>query len=225
VTTHYDVLGVHPGAQPEVVRRAYLDLARALHPDRTHGAAPADAEVAARRMQEVNEAWRVLREPASRAAYDRALLGRRPLARATADRPPPRHLAEEEDDEDLDRPFTSAPAEPGDLGLSVVRALPWLTVAVILAAIFVFTAFAGHDEGPRGPQDLVGRCVSSGNVAAINPVPCQGPNDGKVVLVVDQASLCPDGSTSRPTGTEWLCLEPSNPIPPPATLPSTTVAG
>jgi hypothetical protein len=132
---------------------------------------------------------------------------------------------EEDDDEDLDRPFTSAPAEPGDIGLSFVRALPWLTIAVILGAIFVFTAFAGHDRSPQGPQDLVGRCVSSGNVATVVAVPCQGPNDGKVVLVVDQASLCPDGSSSRPiAGDHWLCIEPNNPIPPPPTLPpSTTV--
>jgi hypothetical protein len=215
-------------AAPEAVRRAYLDLARTLHPDRTHGDAPADAELAARRMQEVNEAWRVLREPASRAAYDRALsLGRRPSFRPAADPPPPRHAVEDEDedDDDLDVPFTSAPAQPGDLGLSVVRALPWLTVAVVLGAIFIFTAFAGNDHTAQGPQELVGRCVSSGDVAAINAVPCQGPNDGKVVLVVDQASLCPDGATSRPiAGNHWLCLEPNNPIPPPPTLaPSTTV--
>jgi hypothetical protein len=226
VATHYDVLGVPQNAAPEVIRRAYLDLARALHPDRTHGEAPADAELASRRMQEVNEAWRVLREPASRAAYDRAhSLARRSVSRPAAAAPPPRHLFEDDDD-DLDRPFISAPAEPGDIGVTIVRALPWVAITVVLGAIFVFTAFAGNDRQPSGPQDLVGRCVSSGNVAAIVAVPCQGPNDGKVVLVVDRASLCPDGSSSRPIeGDQWLCLEPNNPIPPPPTLPpSTTVA-
>jgi hypothetical protein len=217
VATHYDVLGVSQNASVEDLRRAYLDLARSLHPDRTLGAAAAEAELASRRMQEVNEAWRVLKEPASRGAYDRAIAAKRRQTRSST----PRHAAAGEEDEDLDKPFVSAPAQPGDLGVSVVRALPWLTVTAILVIIFVFTAFAGK-HGAKTTEDLVGKCVSSGNVATVNAVPCQGPNDGKVVLVVDRASLCPDGSTSRPVpGNEWLCLEPSTRVPV-VTFPSTT---
>jgi hypothetical protein len=221
VATHYDVLGVSQHASVEDLRRAYLDLARALHPDRTLGASATEAELASRRMQEVNEAWRVLREPASRAAYDRALVGGRRIARPSS---PPRHAAGpvEEDDDDLDLPFTSAPAQAGDIGVSVVRALPWLAVTAILVIIFVFTAFAGK-HGAKSTDDLVGKCISSGNASAVNAVPCQGPNDGKVVLVVDRASLCPDGSNSRPVeGNLWLCLEPSNRIPPVSLAPTTT---
>jgi hypothetical protein len=211
VATHYDVLGISQKATPHEVRRAYLDRARLFHPDRTHGATPGDAEAAARRMQDVNEAWRVLRDPSSRAAYDRALSG----ARLPPSRPPrpPRPTAapyeDDADDDDLDRPYPQRPAEPGDIGVTVVRGLPWVAVAVVLAAIFVFTAFAGRGDGTSSPRDLIGKCVGSDVARTLESVPCGGPNDGLVVLVVDRASLCPNGSESRSiAGNRWLCLEP-----------------
>ena len=216
MATHYEVLGIAPTAAQEDVRRAYLTLARELHPDRTLGASVAQAELASRRMQEVNEAWRVLREPASRAAYDRAIAGgRRPTRPAAATTAPsaPRHLADDDDDPDLDTPFRSAPAEPGDLGVVVVRALPWVAVLVILGAIFVFTAFAGNREEPAGPEELVGRCVATGSASAVVAVPCEGPNDGEVVLVVSRPSLCPDDASSLPLRDRYLCLQPFNDIP------------
>lgn len=65
--THYDVLGVVPTAATADVRRAYLELARAHHPDRSGG----DAAT----MRAVNAAWAVLGDPGRRAAYDRSLSG------------------------------------------------------------------------------------------------------------------------------------------------------
>lgn len=221
MATHYDVLGASPHASTEDLRRAYLRLARELHPDRTLGSPTPDAVRAARRMQEVNEAWRVLREPASRDAYDRWLAGGRRTQRpvespATAGPPrPPRHALRPEDDEDLDTPFTSAPAEPGDVGVSVARALPWLAIGVILVAIFIFTAFAGGgDDDPSGPASLIGRCVSSGGASELVPVPCEGPNEGEVVLLVSRSSLCPKGTTGLSVSEgDWLCLKPHNDVP------------
>lgn len=224
MATHYDILGVASDASPDDLRRAYRDLARALHPDRTIGEPTDDARRAAGRMRDVNEAWRVLREPTRRAAYDRSLAavaGRAatggpsgPAAGGTAGHP--NHAAA-----DLDFDFdlsTLAPrAQPGDLGLSVVRALPWLAVGIVLAAIFVFTAFAGSHRTSDDPGDLVGRCMSTGASSAVVPVPCDAPNDGEVVLVVDRASLCPDGSSGRPVaGDRWLCLEPHGRPPSPS---------
>lgn len=57
----YEVLQVHPRAEPDVIRAAYRILARRYHPD--HGGD-------ARRMIELNDAWDVLGDPARRAAYD-----------------------------------------------------------------------------------------------------------------------------------------------------------
>src|SRR5450759_4367908 len=57
----YEVLQVHPRAEPDVLRAAYRVLARKYHPD--HGGD-------ARRMITLNDAGDVLGDPVRRAAYD-----------------------------------------------------------------------------------------------------------------------------------------------------------
>lgn len=66
---YYRVLGVDRGAPEADIKKAYRKLVRQHHPDVSKAA---DAQV---RMQEINEAWEVLKDPEKRAAYDR--LGQR----------------------------------------------------------------------------------------------------------------------------------------------------
>lgn len=180
MATHYEVLGVDGGATDDEVRRAYLRRARELHPDRRAGAT--------REMQDVNEAWRVLREPGARRAYDRSLA------------PPPPAVGPD------DVPYRHPPADPHDLGVRVVRGLPWVVAAVVLAAIFVFTAFAGGDGGAPSGYDFGGTCVPSAG-GSPRAVPCE-PGVEEVVLVVTRQSQCPRGTSTLPVGDEWLCLRP-----------------
>jgi DnaJ-class molecular chaperone len=63
---YYDILGVPPKADAGEIRKAYRLLALKWHPDRN----PADPWAASRFMQ-LGEAYRVLRDPVRRAAYDR----------------------------------------------------------------------------------------------------------------------------------------------------------
>jgi hypothetical protein len=82
--TYYDVLGIWPDAAPDAVKQAWRRLVRDLHPDRGGSAAAFDA---------VQRAYDTLRDPNSRAEYDRSLrAGRRvqiPYEPAHH-RPPPR---------------------------------------------------------------------------------------------------------------------------------------
>jgi hypothetical protein len=61
----YHLLGVAPDAEREVIDAAYRAMARKYHPDVNR------APDAPRRMQAINDAYAVLRDPAQRAAYDR----------------------------------------------------------------------------------------------------------------------------------------------------------
>jgi chaperone modulatory protein CbpM len=79
VRDHYEVLGVSRRAPADDVLRAYRTLARRYHPDVYRG------PDAGRRFAEVDEAYRVLRDPPARAGHDRS---RRPARKAVTAVPP-----------------------------------------------------------------------------------------------------------------------------------------
>ncbi|HUQ63506.1 MAG TPA: J domain-containing protein [Acidimicrobiales bacterium] len=79
VATHYEMLGVAPGATHDEIQRAYRQLARDNHPDTKAGAPSAAAEHAREIMATVNAAWTVLGDPARRRAYDAELQRRSSL--------------------------------------------------------------------------------------------------------------------------------------------------
>ncbi len=80
---YYAVLGVGPGAEPEVIKAAYTALARKHHPD---------AGGSLQRMREINEARDVLCDPQRRSRYD-LFRGERNRAerceRGEPEKPPP----------------------------------------------------------------------------------------------------------------------------------------
>lgn len=67
---HYQTLQVSRNAETEVIEKAYKALSLKYHPD---VAAPHAVADATRRMQAINEAYRVLRSPEARMRYDRSL--------------------------------------------------------------------------------------------------------------------------------------------------------
>ena len=64
-TDYYDVLDVDKKATPEEIRKAYLKLSMANHPDKNPG-----DEAAKRRFQQISEAYQVLSDPKLRSKYD-----------------------------------------------------------------------------------------------------------------------------------------------------------
>ena len=68
--TWYDVLGVLPDAPPDDIREAWQARQSALQASTLTGASPEVLTAADRARQVVQEAWRVLADPATRESYD-----------------------------------------------------------------------------------------------------------------------------------------------------------
>ena len=67
--THYERLGVGPGADSHTLRQAFRSRSKALHPDTTS----LPAAEAARQFRLLREAYDQLQDPTRRAAYDASL--------------------------------------------------------------------------------------------------------------------------------------------------------
>jgi TonB family protein len=80
VPTHYETLGVSPTAEDVVIDAAYRALMKRYHPDAQGQSAAAEA-----RAKAINEAYRVLKDPALRARYNEDL--QRPTNQERARRP------------------------------------------------------------------------------------------------------------------------------------------
>lgn len=67
-TNYYELLGVHPGASAEEIKRAFFTKSKELHPDRDPGNPALHS-----RFVELSEAYRVLSREESRRNYDHQL--------------------------------------------------------------------------------------------------------------------------------------------------------
>lgn len=206
---HYETLGVPPTASADEVRTAYLRRARALHPDRQTGLSADARDRAGQAMVQVNSAWNVLKDPASRRRYDQQRQGAVAPPRPTAARSAPPNAAPPR----VRRPVDGVPPAPVGTGSPSVGwallggAAPYVALLAIGVAIFVITAVAGgnSDVGTRIPEAPI--CVSIPPSGVPVSIPCSQPNDGRLVAEVVLARVCPAGDRYEvPGGTTALCL-------------------
>lgn len=114
--THYEVLGVAPDAEPEVIQAAYRALMKKYHPD----AAGCTTDA---RAKKINAAYAVLSDASLRAAYDAKL----------------RHQARPEPEREPDFTAPRSRARANAQGESLVRYRIWAvgTAAVVAIAVYL----------------------------------------------------------------------------------------
>jgi DnaJ-like protein len=173
---HDRTLGVPPDASTAEIRAAYRALARRHHPDRS----PADAGA----MAAINEAYRVLGEPARRAVYDATLRGTGSAAISSAGRA------------DATRsPIPTMPPPP----LPDAR-YPWkLVIAMfVLGAVVVLLGAALYRPKPPAPPDNLleaGSCVTIELNRDAREINCTGaPGELVVTALVGMDARCPEGA-------------------------------
>jgi molecular chaperone DnaJ len=160
--THYEVLGVSRDASTPQVRAAFRRLARAHHPDTS-------ASGSAESLSPINEAWRVLGDPALRRAYDRSL---------EAEARP--HVAEDW----APSPMFESPPE---------SSFPWRFMAAAGIGIVLLGVFTYTPSKPGPPDNLLepGSCVVLEDNGDASEVNCDIDHDGVVVSLITGDQRCP----------------------------------
>lgn len=132
--THYEVLGVRPGATAAEIRKAYVARARRAHPD-VAGAAGDDT------MRVLNSAWTVLGDPEARRRYDLTLPDVAPQApQSNVHRPVerpfvPYHAVDEDDDDEWR--YVDDETDPDTAPGTAMQLAPMVLLAVGVALLIV----------------------------------------------------------------------------------------
>ncbi len=162
------VLGVGEHASPDEVRRSYVKLARTYHPDRFAGASAAERAAANNRMQEINDAWRQVREQPAAA--------RRVRGTAAPKAPP-----------------FPEPVEYGKGLPPLIKFGPWVFLLILLAAIFVVTAFADS-----GLSDTSLDATAAGDATEDSPgSESSGSESSSSAAATSAGTAAADGSSSE----------------------------
>ena len=216
------MLGVAPDASTEEIRAAYRRLAFERHPDRTADRSPEGVARAEAGMAGLNEAVETLTDPLRRQRYDAGRHGAGPAGTGSrAHGPGPGSAGVVPGPTSAQTPGAAV----GPVAL-LARVTPWAALLLVLAAIFVFTAYAGGgDEGPPGGEDeptgtvavrdLRGSCIqrSGGFTLVVN---CGvRPNEGRIVAQASPDATCPDGTEAWLVPQEELlaCTDPTTATP------------
>jgi len=195
----YELLGVERHSSVAEIRDAYRRLAHEVHPDRR---GPGGAV----RMAEINDAYRILRDPGRRAVYDAS---RHDGAATPSASPWATPAAPPSTDGLFGRGPDVAPAPVHSGG----PRLPWRGMAIFAAVGSVAVLGASQVIGPpadRGPDNVLspGACVVIERNDDAREVACSGTSDLVVTELVGFDDTCPYGTDAHRDrqGMGWACV-------------------
>ena len=199
--THYERLAVGRNATQEEIRNAYRRAAREAHPDRNAG------QGAEGRMAAINDAYRVLSDPARRRVYDAELA----MARSGSGTPSSAQRDMVDDDDDHFAHYEHYLAQSADV--SPAR-FPWKFMAVLASlgiGVIVVGLIFSKPGVPAGPDNILraADCVVLGPQLDAAEVACTGPHDAVVRVLVPFGDTCPgdtEGFRDR-QGMGTACVE------------------
>jgi hypothetical protein len=186
-------------ASADEVRSAYRRLARIHHPDAS-GGAPSP------KMAELNEAWRVLSDPARRAMYDAQLRGITITPRSSA---PTSKLDEEIYPVEQRHRHGSEDGPP---------AFPWKLIgSAVIVAMCVGFVVSGVSNRGASTKTTINPIIGAGDCVDIQPdtmvkkVSCAGPHEAVVQRLINFDSNCPLGTDPHndPQGMGIACVIPA----------------
>jgi molecular chaperone DnaJ len=187
--THYDTLQIAPSASTAEIRDAYRNLAREHHPD--HQASSGSA-AGSGSMPAINEAYRVLGDPARRAVYDAGL-------RNASNRDPSESDPTVTGATGTSAGGPSAPMHPSHVGPARIPWRSMLVLAIVGSIGVVVLAQFTEPGSPPGPDGIfrVGECAEVQADLSVREVACTG--DPSIDLVVEAfvpfEGRCPGGTT------------------------------
>ncbi len=163
-------------------------------------------------MREVNAAWTTLSDPAQRASYDR-----------TREHPagPEQHVRPRSPEHHRSGPEGRTVIADGEADLDVghvwlLRRGPMIAMVAVGLFLFVVTAYAGGNamddvdggagEPPSTSTASTNLCVRrvEGRTAVL--VSCSGPNDGRLITLVEQALDCPERTSYVVLDSRFACV-------------------
>ena len=131
---YYEILQVHPKASLDVIKKAYITLAKKYHPDTTK----LDAETAQQKMKDLNEAYAVLSDATLRADYDQKLNNQ-----TNNQESPNNNEKEKKKKKEPYQPQYTSPTKE-----ETPKSNKWLYIGIAAAVIIGFFFF-GSDTKPR----------------------------------------------------------------------------
>lgn len=213
------VLGVDETASPAEVRSAYLDLARAHHPDRFVERTDSERRAADHRMQAINEAWSAFQREARQKPPSTAFRSSPGQTAPTAG-PRYRHGASATNPYQGGGSLGAGPGGPwlmwglwplalliGVLGLIfVVSAIATArasdpassqtggaTTTTAIGGLSAVPPLGARGQATPNQAAVLGQCVKTRDGVVIATVACTPDADGVVEAAIDRGGRCADG--------------------------------